>query len=347
MEKIVLGRTGLVVTRTAFGALPIQRRTMEEAIPILQKAYESGILLFDTARAYTDSEAKIGQALSAVRQNIIITTKCRVDSGAEIPAMLETSLRNLRTDYVDVLQFHFAPFMPKPGDGSGIYEALLTARRQGKTRFIGLTSHALPVALEAAGSGLYDTVQYPLSLLSSDKDLELIEVCKQNNIGLLAMKALGGGLVRNIPAAFAFMRRFENLIPLWGIEKMKELEEFLALEASPPPWGPEIEAAVARERADLQGNFCRGCGYCLPCPAEIDIPTVARSGLAARRMPAVIIGSAEWQGKVQRADECLECQVCASRCPYELKAYEIIKEQAQIYWQTLEEMGIPLAAPQK
>jgi aryl-alcohol dehydrogenase-like predicted oxidoreductase len=343
MEKIVLGRTGLVVTRTAFGALPIQRRTMEEAVPILRKAYDSGILLFDTARAYTDSEAKIGQALSSVRQNIVITTKCMVDSGAKIPAMLETSLRNLRTDYVDVLQFHFAPFMPKPGDGSGILEALQTARQQGKARFIGLTSHALPVALEAARSGFYDTVQYPLSLLSSDKDLELIAVCAQNNVGLLAMKALGGGLVRNIPAAFAFMRRFPNLVPLWGIEKMKELEEFLALEANPPQWGPEIEAAVAKERAELQGNFCRGCGYCLPCPADIDIPTVARSGLSSRRMPAQIFASQEWQNKVKQAEECLDCQQCAARCPYELRTYELIKEQAQIYWRTLREMGLASA----
>jgi aryl-alcohol dehydrogenase-like predicted oxidoreductase len=336
MEKVILGRTGLKVSRSAFGALPIQRQSMAEAVLILRKAYDSGINLFDTARAYTDSEEKIGRALAGVRSRIVITTKSVCRDGETLSRMLETSLRNLRTDYVDVLQFHFAPFVPQPGDGSGIYEAMLSARQAGKIRFIGLTAHAIAVALEAARSGLYDTIQFPLSLLSDEQDLELVTVCRRHNLGLLAMKALGGGLIRHIAAAFAYMRRLQNVVPLWGIEKMSELEEFLRLEAHPPVWGPESEAAIARERQELQGSFCHGCGYCLPCPAEIDIPTVARSGLSSRRMPPRLFQA--WRDKVRQADNCLQCGECAARCPYRLNTPELIKEQAAIYWQTMDSL---------
>ena len=209
---------------------------------------------------------------------------------------------------------------------------MLEARQQGKIRFIGISAHARHIALEAIDSGLYDTVQYPLSLISNEDDLHLAALCQQRNVGLIAMKALSGGLVKNIAVAYAFMRRYKNIVPIWGIEKMQELEEFLRLDAAPPQWSEAMDLAVDEERRQLSGNFCRGCGYCLPCPADIDLPLVARIGLAAQRMPPSIYASEEWQAKVRKVPDCIECGQCAQRCPYELVTYELIKEQAAKYW---------------
>lgn len=340
METRLLGRSGLVVSCSGFGALPIQRVAVDEAIPILRRAYDGGMTLFDTARNYTDSEEKLGRALADVRANIVIATKSMAPTPEKLQEQLEHSLKALRTDYIDLYQFHFSRRVPKPDDGSGMYEVMLRAKEEGKIRSIGLTSHALPVALEAAASGLYDAVQYPLSLLSAERDLELIDVCREHNVGLLAMKGLGGGLISHIPAAFAFLRRYDNLVPLWGVEKMSELEDFLALEAAPLQWTEELEQAVAREREALQGNFCRGCGYCLPCPAKIDLPTVARMGLSSRRLPRETFASDEWREKARSVDDCIDCGKCATRCPYEIKTFQLIREQAAMYWETMRGLGL-------
>ena len=161
MATVTLGRTGITVNKNGFGALPIQRVTKEEAGKLLRKAYDNGINLFDTARAYSDSEEKIGYALSDVRNHLTITTKTMAKTADAFWKDLETSLTLLKTDHVDIYQFHNPPFCPKPDDGTGLYEAALKAREQGKIRFIGITNHRLAVAHEAIESGLYDTLQFP------------------------------------------------------------------------------------------------------------------------------------------------------------------------------------------
>ena len=205
MEKIGLGRTGLMVSRSGFGAIPIQRISTAEAGRLLRKACENGINFFDTARSYTDSEEKIGLAFADVRGEILLATKGKGESRKKVLEDLETSLRLLRTDYVDLLQIHNLKKALDPEEPDGAYQGLLAAREKGMTRFIGMTTHRLDVALEAAASGLYDTVQFPLSMISSKKDLTLIGACRDRDVGLIAMKALSGGLITNAAAAFAGM----------------------------------------------------------------------------------------------------------------------------------------------
>lgn len=333
MRTIRLGKTGLHVTGVSFGALPLQRVTAEEAGGILRRAVAAGINFFDTARAYTDSEDKIGAALSDVRGTIVIASKSKSETGEEVAEDIDASLAALRTGYIDVLQIHNPSTVPLPGDGTGRYEAMQQARAAGKIRHIGLTNHRLDLAEQAAESGLYEVIQYPFSLLSSEKEIAFVRRCSDLDIGFIAMKALSGGLVQHIPAAYAFMRRFENVVPIWGIQRLEELEEFLSLEANPPIWGAAMEALVEEERTSLGKNFCRGCGYCLPCPAGINIPMLARMRLLLARGVWWREITPEAQAKCARAEDCIHCGDCASRCPYELDPAALVEEHYAYYKQ--------------
>lgn len=205
MEYVTLGRTQITVNRNGFGALPVQRVSKEEGARLLRKAYENGINFFDSARAYSDSEEKIGLGLSDVRQHIYLATKTMATTIEGFWKDLETSLEMMKTDYIDIYQFHNPSFCPKPGDGSGLYEAMLDAKEQGKIRFIGITNHRLPVAMEAVESDLYDTVQFPFSYIADKKEEDLVRACKEKNIGFICMKALSGGLITRADAAYAYL----------------------------------------------------------------------------------------------------------------------------------------------
>ncbi len=331
MEKTRLGRTGLQVTRTAFGALPIQRVELSEAKRILTKAYENGINFFDTARAYSDSEEKMGHALSDVRKNIVIATKTFARDKETFFLHLETSLEKLKTDYIDIYQLHNPDKLPEPDGRDGIYSALKTARDKGMIRFIGITCHRLNNALDAVKSGLYDTVQFPLSSISSEEELALIEECKKYDVGLIAMKALSGGLITNAASAFAFLRQYENVVPIWGIQRESELDEFLSLEKNPPKLDDNLREIIKKDRNELSGGFCRGCGYCMPCPAGINIPTAARMSLLLRRAPYQQFISEKGKEEMELINGCTGCGQCRRRCPYKLDTPGILKYMIKDY----------------
>ena len=331
MEKVELGRTGLVVTRTAFGALPLQRVDLDTAKGILRAAYENGINFFDTARAYTDSEEKIGQALSDVRQNIVIATKTHARNREDLFKNLEKSLDKLKTDYIDIYQLHNPGKLPDPEDPEGLYAAMLEAREKGMIRFISLSNHRIALAQEAVRSGLYDTIQFPLSSLSADKDLELIELCREKNVGLIAMKALSGGLITNAASTFAFLRQFKNVVPIWGIQRMSELKEFISLEKNPPALNDEMWKVIRKDREELAGNFCRACGYCMPCPNGIQIPTAARMKMLLRRAVYQKFLTDEWKKEMEKIDDCDECGQCKEKCPYGLDTPNLLKFMKEDY----------------
>jgi uncharacterized protein len=331
MEKIRLGRTNLLVSRNGFGAIPIQRISFEDAGHILRKAYDHGINFFDTARGYTDSEEKIGAALSDVRKEIIIATKTHAGDKEAVLKNLETSLRNLRTDYIDIYQIHNPPKLPDHHDPSSALSGLLEARKQGKIRFIGITNHRLEVVLEAIAGGLYDTIQYPLSALSTAADLKVIEECRKHDLGFIAMKALAGGLLTNAAAAFAFLRQYENVIPIWGIQTESELDEFLVYEKQPPILDKKMWQLIEQDRAALSGSFCRACGYCLPCPAGIPIPMAARMSLLLRRMPFQQFMKDDWHKQMMLIKDCQDCGQCKEHCPYHLDTPALLREMLEDY----------------
>jgi predicted aldo/keto reductase-like oxidoreductase len=331
MIKTRLGRTGLQVTRTAFGVLPLQRRTLDEAVRILRRAYDAGINFFDTARLYSDSEEKIGHALSGVRDKIVIATKTPSTTRDGVLRDLETSLRNLQTDYVDILQLHNPDALPNPEDPESSYAGLLEAREKGLVRFISVTNHSRERAVDAIESGLYDTLQFPMSHISSPEDLSIIDLCKKHDIGLIAMKALCGGLLNNAVTAFAFLRQFENLVPIWGFQHMEELEQMLELDANPPILDAAIQSEIDRDRSELAQDFCRACGYCLPCPAGIPIPMAARMSLLLRRMPHKQFMTDEWNTMMHRIEGCTGCGHCLAHCPYNLDTPNLLRKNLADY----------------
>ncbi len=331
MERVRLGKTEITVNRNGFGALPIQRRNMEDAVKILRKAYDNGIDFFDTARAYTDSEEKIGQALSDVRGDIFIASKTMATDAEKMWEDLETTLENLKTDYLDLYQFHNPSYCPKPGDGTGLYEAAMKAKEKGMIRHLGITNHRLAVAKEAIGSDLYETLQFPFSYLADEKEVELVKMCKEHDMGFICMKSLAGGLINKADAAYAYLSQFDNALPIWGIQHEHELDEFLAFNDDPPKMDEEMKAFIEKERAELTGDFCRSCGYCMPCPVGIQIFQCNRMSLLLRRMPKYVWLTEKWQEEMNKIDDCIGCRQCVEKCPYGLDIPNTLKKNLEDY----------------
>ena len=337
MKKIRLGRTELMVGASSFGALPIQRLSKPEAVKLLREAYELGMNYFDTAHGYTDSEEKIGMALSDVRKDIIISTKSPAKDKKTLLEDIETSLERMKTDYIDLLQLHNPDTLPDPEDPDGLYGGLLEAKRQGMIRHIGITNHSLERAVAAVKSGKYETIQYPFSSLASEEEIALTQLAKQEDVGFIAMKGLSGGLITNATTTFSFIKQYDNVVPIWGIQRESELLEFIEMEKNPPAYDDAMKALIEKDRRELAGNFCRGCGYCKPCPAGIDIPTMARMSLLLRRSPYQRYMTEEFKEQMMVIEQCLHCNACVSRCPYHLNTPELLQENLKDYLQFYEE----------
>lgn len=332
MDKVRLGKTNLEVNKIGFGALPIQRRNMDDSIAILNRAYESGVDFYDTARFYTDSEEKLGRAFEDVRSDIYLASKTAAETPEDFWNDLETTLKELRTDYLDLYQHHNISFCPKEGDD--LAKAMVEAKEEGLIRHIGITTHKVTLAHEALDSGLYETLQYPFSYLSGREELELVEKCRKLDVGFIAMKAMGGGLLKNAKASFAFMNQYSNVLPIWGIQHMSELEEFLSYPQD-MIIDDSLRQDIEHDKEELGDNFCRGCGYCMPCPEDINISLCARMSLWIRRFPTEPNMDERTQKIMEGTKDCIECYACVDKCPYELDIPRLLKENYDDYQNVL------------
>lgn len=335
MREIVLGSTGIKVLQNAFGALPIQRDSTELAVKLLRRAYEGGMRFFDTARAYSDSEEKVGIAFEGMRDKVYIATKTMAKTPEQFWEQLETSLSLLKTDYIDIYQFHCVEQCYKPGDGTGMYECMLEAKKQGKIRHIGITAHKLEVAFDCVNSGLYETMQYPFSYLAAPREIELVNLCKEKNVGFIAMKGLAGGLIVHSKAAMAYMMQYDNVLPIWGIQREHELEEWISYMDNTPAYDDELRSFVEKEQQELMGEFCRGCGYCMPCPKGIMINQCARMSLMLRRAPSKNWLSDNMQAEMKKIEMCTGCGACHKKCPYSLDTPTLLKKNYEDYKKVL------------
>ena len=244
---------------------------------------------------------------------------------------LDITLSKLKTDYLDIYQLHQVPQCYRPGDGTGMYEALLEAKEKGLVRHIGLTAHKIGVAEEAIASGLYETLQYPFNYLATDREIAMVKACGEAGMGFIAMKGLSGGLLNNSRACMAFMSQFDNVVPIWGVQHESELDEWLSFFNEEVEMDETSSAIIEKDRRELSGEFCRSCGYCMPCTMGIMIRNCARMIQMIRRSPSAKFLTPEWQAEMEKIDSCIECGVCMTRCPYELHIPELLRKNLEDY----------------
>ena len=189
-------------------------------------------------------------------------------------------------------------------------------------------------------SGLYETLQFPFSYLAGEPDLELVERCRRQDMGFIAMKALSGGLITSARAAYAFMVPYSHVLPIWGIQRERELDEFLECDRLVPEMDQELKAVIEHDRVELAGEFCRGCGYCMPCPVGIEINNCARMSLMIRRSPSDAHLTGEAREKMKKIEDCLHCGQCSAKCPYGLDTPALLEKNYEDYREIL--AGKPL-----
>ena len=250
MEYIRLGKTNLLISRVAFGAMRLKDAgTDEDAALIVRKAYDAGINFFDTSRRTPESEKLLGDALYDIRRNVILSTTTKSETFSEIESDLETSLMTLHCDSLDLYQFETEEFLPLPGGQDKIYDTLFRAKNQNKIKHIGLVTTNLQTAINAVLSDAYETIQFPFSMLSSDETIELVKLCQDHDVGFIAMQPLGGGVIDNIPLAFGFLQQYENVIPIWGVQTQQEIEQILYFNEHPPVIDEKFHQDVEKIRA--------------------------------------------------------------------------------------------------
>ena len=332
MRMIRLGKTGINVPQNAFGALPIQRVSEEEAVSLLRNAYEGGMRFFDTARAYSDSEVKVGKAFEGMRDKVYISSKTQATTREKFEEDLETTLNNLKTDYLDIYQLHCVARCYTEEDD--IYQCLVEAKKKGKIRHIGITAHKIGVAEDIVKSGLYETLQFPFSYLASERDIALVQSCEEADMGFIAMKGLSGGLLTDSKACMAFMSQYD-VLPIWGIQRQSELDEWLSFFEKDVTMTNRMKAVIEKDRKELLGEFCRGCGYCMPCTVDITINQCARMSQMIRRAPSQNWLTEHWQNEMMKIDSCINCYMCKTRCPYELDIPNLLRKNLKDYKEIL------------
>jgi predicted aldo/keto reductase-like oxidoreductase len=334
MRSVMLGKTGLEVSRVGMGGIPLQRPPVEEAVRVVHRALDLGVTFFDTAAGYGESEARLGRALVGRRASVVIATKSGRRTDEEAAAEIERSLQRLKTDYIDIWQFHniadAETYTQVLGSG-GAMEAAQKALQTGKIRHIGLSSHNLHTAIEAVKSGLFETVQFPFNYVTREPIDELIPLAAERGVGFIGMKPFAGGMLGRADLSIKYVLQFDSVIPDPGIETVEEIEEIVGLVES-GDWAlspAELEEIEAR-RDELGTQFCRQCGYCQPCPQGIQISMAMITEAMWKLWPRETF--MEWMGGViETARTCLRCGECESRCPYQLPIRDRIAESIAFF----------------
>ncbi len=333
MRMVKLGKTGLTVSEAGFGGIPIIRLDTATAVKVLRYAYEHGITFYDTANAYRDSEDKIGRAFDGIRQNVIIATKTIRRDAKSAVVHLENSLRLLKTDYIDLYQLHQVA-QEKDWDAAsasdGIFEAVVRARDQGKIRFIGVTSHSLPMALKLVKTGFFSTVQFPFNFIEDAAKAELHAAAREREMGILGMKPFAGGVIDNATVAFKFLRQYPGVVPVPGFDSVASVDEIVSIYSHDNIVTQKDRGIMDDYRVKLGKQFCRRCEYCQPCPNDVMITTAMGYKVIASRMsPAVSLDLA--RSAMESIRLCKSCGVCVLRCPYELPIPEMLKANYCLY----------------
>lgn len=333
MEYRKLGKTELVVSKLGFGGIPIMRVPEKEAEEILNKAAESGITFFDTARGYVDSEAKIGKALKGRRQKLVLATKSMARSQQKMREEIEKSLKMLDTDYIDLYQCHNIKTMEEMAKvlgPNGAMEALVAAKKEGKIRHIGFSSHIIATALEGVKSGLFETVQIPYNFIEQAPGEELLPNARQENVGIIVMKPLAGGIFSRPDLALKFLLAQDVSTVIPGMDSVEQVERNVLLAQDNSGLSEEELQYLVKEAGEIGTAFCRRCDYCKPCPQGVDISNCFMLLGYYERYDLPWWAKDRYEGMPVKADACEECGICETRCPYSLPIREMLKKVHQL-----------------
>ncbi len=337
MEKIKLGRTGMLVTRLGFGGIPIQRLTEDEAVKVVSRCLDLGINYFDTANGYTTSEERIGKAVKGRRHDVFIATKTFPGTPEIIETNLNLSLKRLDTDYIDLYQFHGINDMltiDKILDPSnGLMKVFEKAKKAGKIRHIGVTSHQMDVAKALVKTGRFETLMFPFNFITSEPADELLPLCRANDTGFIVMKPLAGGMLSDPVIAFKYLMQFKDVVVIPGIEKVHEIEEIAHIYEGSPRMTAADRKKMERMRDELGTRFCRRCDYCQPCSQGIPISMVMTFPTFVKRLPPDWYLRGFITDGMAKAANCTECGECEARCPFGLPIREMLKENYDLYEQ--------------
>jgi len=331
MKYVTLGKTGIRVSRMGFGGIPIQKIDAEGTKRLMHQLKDAGVNYIDTARGYTVSEEYLGYALEGIREHFVLATKSMARDAAGMAKDIETSLKNLRTDYIDLYQVH-NPTMSQletvcaPG---GALEALTAAKEAGKIGHIGITAHALDVFEKALELPWVETIMFPYNIVENQGE-HLMRKCTEKGIGFIDMKPLAGGAIENGTLALRYICANEDVtVVIPGMAEEKEIAENIAACSDESPLTAEEKAAINEVRSALGTVFCRRCNYCQPCAAGINISGVFLfEGYLSR------YGLGDWaKGRYAalpvKASACIGCGACESRCPYNLPIRQMLKKAAE------------------
>jgi uncharacterized protein len=341
MKTIVLGKTGLTVTELGFGGIPIIPLGMKEGAEVVRHCYDLGITFFDTANIYADSEKKIGLALADVRDRIVLATKSLRRDAEGVASHIEYSLSNMKTGYIDIFQFHNVSgeeSMQQILAPGGAYEAAAKARKEGKVRFIGFSSHNVSIALKMCHTGLFSTVQIPFNFIETEPLAELFPLAGKLDMGIICMKPLGGGLLESPDLCFRFLQQYPKALPIPGVVSKQEMDEIVSFYRSPQPLSKDDLADIERIRKELGTRFCHRCGYCLPCEQGVRIPEVMSFKSILKRMhPEKAVNFS--RAAVSTVDNCTDCGECSERCPYTLPIPEMLRESMVLFNEAQKQQG--------
>jgi predicted aldo/keto reductase-like oxidoreductase len=333
LNTVKLEGTDLEVSDVGFGGIPIIPLAINEAVSLVKYCFDLGITFFDTANMYIASEEKIGTALQTVRDKAVIATKTTQRDVNGAAAHIDTSLKQLKTDWIDIYQFHNVSnqeTLQQILAPQGAYEAACKARDAGKIRFIGISSHSIQTAMEALKTGLFHTLQFPFNFIENDPANELFPFARQNNVGIIGMKPLGGGLLESASLCFGFLRQHPHVVPIPGIRAKKEANEIIELYRHPQPLTKSDLKDMKNIQTVLGEKFCHRCEYCMPCEQGVQIPSVLIFQAVAKRLSPD--GVSAWLGKaMESVAECIECGQCEEKCPYGLPIADLLKENLALY----------------
>ncbi|MBA7619623.1 hypothetical protein ES703_26962 [subsurface metagenome] len=334
METIRLGKTDMMVSKLGFGGIPIQRVSEDEAVAVVKRCLDLGITFIDTANAYTNSEGRIGKAISGRREGLILATKSTSRTREGVESHLKQSLKLLGVESIDLYQFHgvndFDAYA-RVVDPNGPMAVVQEAKRAGQIKHIGITSHLIDVAKEAVKSDCFETIMFPFNFVTCEPADELLPLAREHDVGFIAMKPLAGGMLQNIALAFKYLLQFPDVVSIPGIERVHEIDEIIQVVEGPWQMTEAEQSEMQRLRDELGTRFCRRCDYCLPCPEEIPISLIMIVHSFVKRMPPERVFSGGIANGLEMAANCTKCGDCEERCPYGLPIREMLEENVNLY----------------